>query len=95
MCRGASQEERGVRGELGGNARFGEEVAAFVKLRDGEEATPEEIRAYARGQIAHFKVPRWVWVVDDFPMTVTGKIQKFVMRERMVEELDLQDRKTA
>jgi fatty-acyl-CoA synthase len=75
--------------------RYGEELCAWVRLRDGERATPEEIRAFCEGQIAHYKVPRYVKFVDDFPMTVTGKIQKFVMREQMIEELGLRVEKTA
>ena len=67
--------------------RYGEEIMAWVKLRDGETATEQEIRDYCRGRIAHFKVPRYVKFVDAFPMTVTGKVQKFLMRQ--VEELGL------
>lgn len=70
--------------------RFGEEVMAWVMLRPGESAGPEEIRDFCLGKIAHFKVPRYVKVTEEFPMTVTGKIQKFRMREMAVEELGLQ-----
>ena len=70
--------------------RFGEEVMAWVMLRPGESADAEEIREFCRGKIAHFKVPRYVKVAEEFPMTVTGKIQKFRMREMAVEELGLQ-----
>ena len=70
--------------------RFGEEVMAWVMLRQGESADEEEIREFCRGKIAHFKVPRYVKVTEEFPMTVTGKIQKFRMREMAVEELGLQ-----
>ena len=70
--------------------RFGEEVMAWVMLRPGESADAEEIREFCRGKIAHFKVPRYVKVTTEFPMTVTGKIQKFRMREMAVEELGLQ-----
>jgi len=75
--------------------RYGEELCAWVKLRDGAEATPEEIRAFCQGQIAHFKIPRYIKFVDAFPMTVTGKIQKFLMREEMIRELGLSMQKTA
>jgi fatty-acyl-CoA synthase len=75
--------------------RFGEELCAWVKLRDGESAVVEEIRAFCEGQIAHYKIPRYVKFVDDFPMTVTGKIQKFAMREDMIRELGLALQKTA
>ena len=71
------------------DARLGEEVAAWVRLRRGETATAEEIRDYCRERIARFKVPRYVRFVEEFPMTVTGKVQKFKMREVMVTELGL------
>ena len=70
--------------------RFGEEVMAWVMLRPGETADADEIREFCRGRIAHFKVPRYVKVTEEFPMTVTGKIQKFRMREMAVEELGLE-----
>ncbi|MCW5852847.1 MAG: AMP-binding protein, partial [Anaerolineae bacterium] len=69
--------------------RYGEEIMAWVKLRDGQTATVEEIRDFCRGQIAHYKVPRYVKFVDAFPMTVTGKVQKYLMRQTSVEELGL------
>jgi fatty-acyl-CoA synthase len=75
--------------------RFGEELCAWVRLRDGEAATAEEIRAFCQGQIAHYKIPRYVKFVDAFPMTVTGKIQKFLMREETIAELGLSAEKTA
>jgi fatty-acyl-CoA synthase len=75
--------------------RFGEQLCAWVKLREGEEVSPEEIQEFCRGQIAHFKIPHYVKIVGSFPMTVTGKVQKFVMRERMVEELGLSEAHTA
>jgi fatty-acyl-CoA synthase len=75
--------------------RFGEEICAWVKLRPGVAATDEEIKAFCRDQIAHYTVPRYVKFVDEFPMTVTGKIQKFIMRERTINELGLKVQKTA
>jgi fatty-acyl-CoA synthase len=75
--------------------RYGEELCAWVKLRDGESTTAEEVRAFCQGQIAHYKIPRYVKFVDAFPMTVTGKIQKFLMREQMIAELGLALQKTA
>jgi fatty-acyl-CoA synthase len=75
--------------------RYGEELCAWVRLRDGAAATPEEIRAFCEGQIAHYKIPRYVKFVDAFPMTVTGKIQKFLMREETIAELGLNAEKTA
>ncbi len=70
--------------------RFGEEVMAWVRLKPDADATEESIRDFCRGRIAHYKVPRYVKFTDEFPMTVTGKIQKFRMREMAVEELGLQ-----
>jgi fatty-acyl-CoA synthase len=69
--------------------RYGEEVMAWVLLKPGTSASEEEIREYCRGRIAHYKVPRYVKFTDGFPMTVTGKIQKFKMRETAVAELNL------
>ncbi len=70
--------------------KYGEEIQAWVQLRDGEESTEEEIRAYCKGKIAHFKIPRYVKFVTEYPMTVTGKIQKYKMREAAVKELGLE-----
>jgi fatty-acyl-CoA synthase len=75
--------------------RYGEEICAWVKLRPGVSATEEEIRVFCRDQIAHYKVPRYIKFVDEFPMTVTGKIQKFIMRERTIADLGLKVQKTA
>lgn len=75
--------------------KFGEEVCAWIKLREGTTITDEEIKEFCRGQIAHFKVPRYIKFVESFPMTVTGKVQKYVMRERMAEELDRLKKKSA
>lgn len=61
--------------------RLGEEIGAWIKLHEGEQAEVDELKAYAREHLAHFKVPRHIWLVDEFPMTVTGKIQKFRIRE--------------
>jgi fatty-acyl-CoA synthase len=69
--------------------RFGEEVCACIRLKEGMQTTPEEVRAFCEGQIAHFKIPRYVVFVDAFPLTVTGKVQKFLIRERMRDELGL------
>ncbi len=77
------------------DAKYGEELCAWVKLKPGQAATAEDIRAFCRGQIAHYKIPRYVKFVDGFPMTVTGKIQKYVMREQMTRELGLAEAKTA
>ena len=77
------------------DARYGEAVCAWVKLRAGETATDEDIRAFCQGQIAHYKIPRYIEFVPEFPMTITGKIQKFVMREQTIEKLGLKAQKTA
>ena len=72
--------------------RYGEEICAWVKLKDG--APPLDaagVREFCAGKLAHFKIPRYVMVVDDFPMTVTGKVRKVEMREKSVAELGLQD----
>jgi fatty-acyl-CoA synthase len=69
--------------------KYGEEIAAWVRLREGETATAGELRDFCRDRIAHFKVPRYFKFVDDFPATVTGKVKKFEMRARSIEELGL------
>jgi fatty-acyl-CoA synthase len=70
--------------------RLGEEVAMWVALKSGSQATAEELIAYLKERVAHFKVPKHVRFVSEFPMTVTGKIQKFAMRQAMVKELGLE-----
>ena len=68
--------------------KYGEEVCAWIKLREGHSVTEEAIRDFCRGKIAHFKIPRYIRFVDEFPLTATGKVQKFVMREIMTKELE-------
>ena len=75
--------------------RYGEEVCAWICLRAGEQATDDEIRAFCRDRIAHYKVPRYVRFVSEFPTTITGKVQKYLMRRAMAEELGLVQEKTA
>jgi fatty-acyl-CoA synthase len=75
--------------------KYGEELCAWVKPRAGETLTEDEVRDFCRGQIAHYKIPRYVRFVEEFPMTVTGKMQKFIMRERMVQELGVTEARTA
>jgi len=70
--------------------KYGEEVGAVVRLREGMTAQPEEIIEFCRGQIAHYKVPRYVRFVDVFPMTVTGKVQKYLIREQLQKELGIE-----
>ncbi|MDB5079016.1 MAG: AMP-binding protein [Chloroflexi bacterium] len=69
--------------------KYGEEIMAWVKLKPGETVTEDELKAFCKGQIAHFKVPRYFKFTEAFPMTVTGKIQKFLMRQQSVKELGL------
>jgi fatty-acyl-CoA synthase len=73
------------------DAKLGETVCAWVQLKAGEEATEAEIRDFCRGKIAYFKVPQYVRFVDSFPMTVTRKVQKFLMREQEIRERGLED----
>lgn len=75
--------------------QYGEQLCAWIIPKSGETITDAEIAAYCSGAIAHYKVPRLIRVVETFPMTVTGKIQKFVMRQMMIEELGLTEQKTA
>ena len=73
------------------DARLSEVVCAWIRLKPEQEATEEEIRDYCRGRIAYFKVPALIRFVDSFPITVTGKIQKFRMREMEIQERGLGD----
>lgn len=70
--------------------KYGEEIMAWIKLKPGETATDQEFKDFCKGQIAHYKVPRYYKFTDDFPMTITGKIQKYLMRRQSVEELGLE-----
>ena len=73
------------------DVKYGEEIMAWVQVRDGAELTQRDVAEFCAGRIAHFKVPRYVHVTDTFPMTVTGKIQKFLMRQESIERLGLHD----
>ena len=75
--------------------KYGEEICAWIKLREGQSATAEEIREFCRGQIAHYKIPRYIEFVGEFPMTITGKVQKFVMKEQTISKLGLKVERTA
>jgi fatty-acyl-CoA synthase len=75
--------------------KYGEELCAWIKLREGEAMTAEDVRGFCQGQIAHQKIPRYVRFVDEFPMTVTGKMQKYLMRQAMEAELGIVREKTA
>ena len=71
--------------------RYGEELCAWVRLTPGSSLTGEELREWCKGKLAHYKIPRYVRFTDEFPMTITGKVQKFKMRETSIEELGLQE----
>jgi fatty-acyl-CoA synthase len=75
--------------------RYGEEIMAWVQLREGASLSEDELKDFCRGTIAHYKVPRYVKFVDEFPMTITGKVQKFKMRDAAIEELGLKEAVTA
>jgi len=70
------------------DARMGEEVCAWIQIEEGETLTDEDVKSFCKGQITHFKIPKYIRFVDEYPMTVTGKIQKFKMSEMMAEELE-------
>ena len=75
--------------------KYGEELCACIIARAGEKLSEQEIRDFCKGQIAHYKIPRYIRLVDSFPMTITGKIQKYLMRDQMKRELGLSEEKTA
>jgi fatty-acyl-CoA synthase len=75
--------------------RYGEELCVWIRRREGWALNEAEVIAFCRASIAHFKVPRYVIFVDSFPMTVTGKAQKFLMRKAMIEELGVKEERTA
>ena len=69
--------------------KFGEVVCAWVQAREGSSLTPDEVQDYCQGQITHFKIPKHIKIVAEFPMTVTGKMQKFIMCDQYAEELSV------
>jgi fatty-acyl-CoA synthase len=75
--------------------KYGEELCAWIVLREGQKATEADIRAFCDGQIAHYKIPKYIRFVEGFPMTVTGKVQKYLIRQKMKDELALVEDKTA
>ena len=77
------------------DARFGEELCAWIVLKPGQTLSEDDVKAFCKGQIAHYKVPRYIRFVPEFPMTVTGKIQKFKIRDAMKLQLGLQEAPTA
>jgi fatty-acyl-CoA synthase len=77
------------------DAKYGEELCAWVQLHRDKNLTAEEVREHCKGNLAHYKVPRYVELVSEFPTTVSGKIQKFRMREQMCQKLQLREQETA
>jgi fatty-acyl-CoA synthase len=75
--------------------KYGEELCAWIIAKPGTQPSEDDIRAFCKGQIAHYKVPRYIRFVTSFPMTVTGKIQKFKIRDEMKDQLGLEEQKTA
>ncbi|MCY9210098.1 AMP-binding protein [Bacillus subtilis] len=75
------------------DAKFGEEAAAWIKLKDGKSVSPDELKAYCKGTIARHKIPRYVIFTDDYPMTASGKIQKYKLREKTIEMFNLSSSK--
>jgi fatty-acyl-CoA synthase len=71
------------------DAKYGEAVCACIQLRGGMAVTEEEVREFCRAQIAHYKVPRYVRFVEGFPLTISGKVQKYLIREQLRAELNL------
>jgi fatty-acyl-CoA synthase len=77
------------------DAKFGEQLCAWIRVHEGEALSSEEVLDFCTGQISHYKIPHHIRFVEAFPMTVTGKVQKFIMRQRMIDELGLAEAKTA
>lgn len=75
--------------------KYGEAVCAWIILHEGEALTLADLHAFCEGQIAHYKIPQFMKLVDQFPLTVTGKIQKFIIRRVMMQELGLEEQRTA
>jgi len=75
--------------------RYGEEIMAWIVAKEGSAPDEDSVREFCRDSIAHYKVPRYVKLVEEFPMTVTGKVQKYKMREQAIEELGLVEAATA
>jgi fatty-acyl-CoA synthase len=77
------------------DSRYGEELCACIVTRPGHDLSEDEVRDFCKGNIAHYKVPKYVKIVEGYPMTVTGKVQKFQLREDMKRLLNLSDQETA
>ena len=71
--------------------KYGEELCAWVKMKEGETMTEQDVKDYCQGKIARFKIPRYVMFVNEFPITISGKIQKFRMRDESIKFLGLED----
>ena len=65
--------------------KYGEEVGAFIQIKEGAEVSPEDVRDFCRGQISKYKIPRYVQIVDEYPLTASGKIQKYKLREESLK----------
>ena len=75
--------------------KYGEEIIAWISLKEGKNLSEDDIKEFCKGKVAHYKVPRYIRFGDDFPMTVTGKVQKYKMRETSIKELGLKEQETA
>jgi fatty-acyl-CoA synthase len=75
--------------------KYGEEIIAWISLKEGKNPSEDDIKEFCKGKVAHYKVPRYIRFGDDFPMTVTGKVQKYKMRETSIKELGLKEQETA
>ena len=71
------------------STRYGEELCAWVKLREGHSVSADDLREFCKDEIAHYKIPRYFHFADDFPMTITGKVQKYLMRQESIRLLNL------
>ena len=75
--------------------KYGEEIIAWISLKEGKNPSEDDIKEFCKGKVAHYKVPRYIRFGNDFPMTVTGKVQKYKMRETSIKELGLKEQETA
>uniref|UniRef100_T1JMP4 AMP-binding enzyme C-terminal domain-containing protein n=1 Tax=Strigamia maritima TaxID=126957 RepID=T1JMP4_STRMM len=76
------------------DARMGEEICAWIKCKSGETITEEELKRFCKENLSHFKIPKYIKFVDTFPLTITGKVQKFIIREQATTELKLGETKS-
>ena len=73
------------------DVKYGEELCAWVKMKEGQTMTEQDVKDFCKGKIAHFKIPRYVMFVNEFPITISGKIQKFKMRDESIKVLGLHE----